>query len=730
MIPEPKATDDDAFEFEVDGGHAILRKYVATQGSDIVIPAYYDGVPVTKIAALAFKANGEVKKVTIPSTVIDLGSQAFANCSRLATISMGSGVKEIHSGCFERCISLEEVVLPDSVEQIYKSAFAGCSSLREISISEGVEVLNRFTFQGCMALTSVRLPYSLRRIATECFADCGSLTHLYYFSKTGVSDVLVTDLSLREDSLPVSLEYLGPRAFKNCSSLLRVELPYLVRKIDEGTFSGCVRLESIALHNLVRTIGSGAFKNCPALESIRLPLLCKTIAGDAFDSSIEIVASKASYASKYATEAQLRFRAVLARDVVSPSHMIPRPVDAHYEAFYEEEAVDEAVERFEVRHPSYLMKTDLASAKTVDFTPSRFSLRGHVYTRLSDHRGPVRIMLVGDLMARSKQQSAALDGDEYCFDSSFDYVRELISASDLTVGNLETMVSSSAPTTHEREFVDARSHLNSPDSFLAAIRRAGFDCVIGAQNHAYDVGTRGVFETLDNLNRYQLMHTGLFASSQDKRYLTIEIRGIKLTFVSYCDGARQPMKKANFTKVGRSTMFSLFEQEQVADDIRNARAEGAEFVLAYCHWGREYTPEVTERQRNFASWVVEAGADYILGSHSHCLQPYEVLTSSDGRSVPCLWSAGNFLSDINLQPPITRDTLIMDIVLDRDDSGAVKLKSEAYHPCRIIDPDPRIGQNYCVVPTDADVDEIYRRELQDARARIAEVIGRHLRISD
>lgn len=215
---EQSATNTEAFEFEIEHGQATLRRHVIRQGKDVISPELYAGVPVTRIAASAFEGDRSVKKVTIPGTVTDIGTRAFASCTQFKTVSMDNGAEEIHSRCFEGRINVQDVFLPESVCQRYKSAFAGCTSLREISVPESVEVLNRFTFRGCSSLTSVRLPYALRRIAAECFADCTSLRDLYYFSQRGVSDVMVSDPSLREECLPAFLEYIGPRALTNCSS--------------------------------------------------------------------------------------------------------------------------------------------------------------------------------------------------------------------------------------------------------------------------------------------------------------------------------------------------------------------------------------------------------------------------------------------------------------------------------------------------------------------------------
>ena len=197
------------------------------------------------------QAAKEVERVKVPDTVIDIGSDAFAMCTSLESLELGEGVEEIHSSCFQGCNSLTDINLPKSVRQIYKSAFEDCSALTEIALPDGLEVLNRFLFRGCVSLESVELPYGLRRIAAECFNGCSSLSDLYYFSKRGISDVMVTDKSLCEHTLPTMVEYIGPKAFEGCASLRHpFEIPYLVRKVEQARSKDVYRyngLNSITL---------------------------------------------------------------------------------------------------------------------------------------------------------------------------------------------------------------------------------------------------------------------------------------------------------------------------------------------------------------------------------------------------------------------------------------------------------------------------------------------------
>jgi len=337
--------------------------------------------------------------------------------------------------------------------------------------------------------------------------------------------------------------------------------------------------------------------------------------------------------------------------------------------------------------------------------------------------------MTGDLMCRQLQQTVAKNNDDnYDFSSSFIFVKDLLQDADFSIGNLETTISPSAPLAAEVPFMNNTANFNAPEEYLYALKETSFDALNNAQNHIYDTGLRGIFETLDMQNKYQLMHLGAYASEYDKRYLMVDINGIKVAFLAYFDVARQRMKKANFTKLGREVMTNTFSSEengdkQVVADVANAKAEGAEFIVAFCHWGKEYSQEITKRQAEFASMVANAGVDYMFGSHPHCLQPYDVIVTQDSREVPVFYSAGNFITDMDIQSPITRDSIIGELVLTRDKDGKVVIASDGYYSCRIADLETeRI--NYTVIPTTLqfDLDEI-NEELEQAEKRIGKVIG-------
>ena len=223
------------------------------------------------------------------------------------------------------------------------------------------------------------------------------------------------------------------------------------------------------------------------------------------------------------------------------------------------------------------------------------------------------------------------------------------------------------------------------------------------------------------------MHTGSFASNTDPRFLRVDIGGLRVGLVSFMDPARQKMKRATFSEEALRVLFSPFDHEAVQRDIAAAREAGADFIVAYGHWGREYTQEVTERQRRFGQLLADSGADLIVGAHPHCLQAFEFLNSSDDRRVPCLWSAGNFLSSLDIKRAKTRETLALELVLDESGRGPASLVSLSYIPMRIMHFGRGEQRRYAVLPTSAKVKNARRRRvLDDAEASIARLVGPEL----
>lgn len=635
-------------------------------------------------------------------------------------------VEVIQKGAFKGNKNIKSVTLPRSVRVIGSEAFYGCSSMREIELPPDLETINKSCFEGCISLQKAVLPYELKKIAENAFKNCKNLNVMYHYMKKGIGARPILDKNLKEDNLPSGLVYIGRNAFEGCEKIEYVYIPYGVKKIPENAFKGCKSIKKIWFHNEIKRIENNAFYGCSNLKIVKLPRNMKFIGDNVFDESIRIQCYSGMLDEVVEKLQKFDIEKIDDEILTFDSKMIPRENrESRYDgSFYSEEELDLAVKKYEFRTPCRDVFT--RSLRDSNIIDSRYSLKNGEYIYNSKTpKSSVKIIMTGDLMCRASQVKSAWERGAYNFDASFEYVRGILSDSDLTIGNMESMISESSIYTDESYFLDDRVHLNAPDAFLSSVRGAGFDVVVNAQNHAYDTGTRGVFETLKALNKYQLMHTGIFAGGTEKRYLSTVINGIHIAIISYFDQARQKMKRVNFSEQGIETMFNNFSEQQIKKDIENAKNEGAEFIIAYCHWGKEYTKEITKRQEKFAQIVANAGADYLFGSHSHCIQPYSVILTEDGRKVPVLYSAGNFMSDMSIKLPEVRDTLIAEIELDRNEHGKVYIKSEGYYPC-LIRLDEKVRGKMVTIPIEnllkkCTIEE--KMELEEDLIRIGKTVG-------
>jgi len=347
--------------------------------------------------------------------------------------------------------------------------------------------------------------------------------------------------------------------------------------------------------------------------------------------------------------------------------------------------------------------------------PPRFMLsEDGVYRSVSSDsgKGQATIMLGGDLMCLGSQQTRAVRKDTWDFNASFTYLSPLLAQSDLAIGNLETLLSCSNPYSIEkRNHSENSPNCNAPATFLDGVRHGGFDAVVTANNHMLDGGLEGIYETIERLGAYGLMHTGTWLGADGPRHFLAEVNGIRVAVLAYADFVNRP---GSLAAELRAAMTGRYSKETVEQDCLAARAAGAEFIIAYIHWGSENTFAVKPRQKELARVMADAGVDMIAGSHPHCLQAVEVLTASDGRSVLCAYSMGNLLS--SMSKSINRETAVLRLQLERDTAGRVGLAAFGFHPCVI---ESRNGV-YATVPIQLEEDSA---GYAPRRARIARVLG-------
>ena len=275
----------------------------------------------------------------------------------------------------------------------------------------------------------------------------------------------------------------------------------------------------------------------------------------------------------------------------------------------------------------------------------------------------VTLCLTGDLMCLAGQQyTAELPDGSHDYSGSFKIIEKILKDCDFVVGNLETTLSESNPYSTKERLVNEQPNCNAPADYLASLKQAGFTHLVTANNHSLDGGITGITETIAHLEEYDFSHTGTYRMEDKReRYLMLEQNGIHIALLSFTELVNQ---RDTVTKKQLSQIIDCYSKQTASDRIAKARADGADFVIVYNHWGGENTHDIRDYQKQHAKELANAGADLIIGSHPHCLQSFEMISASDGREVPCFYSLGNVVSSMTRD--INHDTVLLIVNLSRN----------------------------------------------------------------
>lgn len=144
--------------------------------------AYTVPETVTEIEKSAFAASG-VESVSMSDAVNAVGEGAFSNCSKLKSVVLPKGLKELKSSLFSGCSALEKISIPDSVKTLGNGVFSGCAALKEVKIPGEVTVIPKNAFSGCAALEGVSIPASVTAIKEAAFDGCTALKNVTFLGK-------------------------------------------------------------------------------------------------------------------------------------------------------------------------------------------------------------------------------------------------------------------------------------------------------------------------------------------------------------------------------------------------------------------------------------------------------------------------------------------------------------------------------------------------------------------
>lgn len=128
-----------------------------------------------KIGIRAFYNCSSLKSITLPSTLVEIGADAFCGCYNLREVTLNDGLQKIGYDTFRHCVSLESITLPSTVTEIDECAFSGCLNLREVTLNEGLQKIGNWAFMNCESLESITIPPTVTEIGRCAFHGCRNL---------------------------------------------------------------------------------------------------------------------------------------------------------------------------------------------------------------------------------------------------------------------------------------------------------------------------------------------------------------------------------------------------------------------------------------------------------------------------------------------------------------------------------------------------------------------------
>lgn len=299
------------------------------------------------------------------------------------------------------------------------------------------------------------------------------------------------------------------------------------------------------------------------------------------------------------------------------------------------------------------------------------------------------IIFVGDAMQHSAQLDQALQeggGKFHDYSDCFPLIAPMITAADYAVVNLEVPLGGGP---------EYRGYpcFSSPDSYAEALRDAGFDLFLTANNHCLDSGDKAARRTLTALDRLGVDHIGTYHDSAQRDTLVPfvkSINGIKIGFLNYTYGT-------NGIQPREGMEVAYIDKDKIKKEIQAARKNGAELICVTIHWGIEYVLHENAAQRDLADFLVKEGADLIIGGHPHVVQPMKVVRNEkENKDVLIVYSLGNFIS--NMKTTDTRGGALVKVRVERDENGRPGLKDAKYDLLFAAKPIGK-GSNFKVYPS-------------------------------
>lgn len=260
----------------------------------------------------------------------------------------------------------------------------------------------------------------------------------------------------------------------------------------------------------------------------------------------------------------------------------------------------------------------------------------------------IHLMALGDnLMHMGVVYSGKQNDGSLNYDFLFDEISDFLEKADIKIINQETPLAG-----NQRGF-SGYPNFNSPTEVGDAIADAGFNVVLQASNHSADQGIDGIDDCVAFWRSHpEVLLTGIHEPADSPEIPLLTVKDKTFAILNYTYGPNYGSAPDSLSS-RMNILCAVNEQTkaidyttlnpQVIEDIKSAE-KVADMVIVCPHWGTEYETTPSSYQKNFALQMTEAGADVIIGTHPHVVQPVELIEAANGNTALCYYSLGNYVS--------------------------------------------------------------------------------------
>ena len=283
----------------------------------------------------------------------------------------------------------------------------------------------------------------------------------------------------------------------------------------------------------------------------------------------------------------------------------------------------------------------------------------------------ISLSAVGDILCENEiiQDGYQENSKTYNFNQMFQNITSFLKPADIVIGTMET------------NFVDEDYSgfglRNSPKEFAEAVKNSGVNLVRISTNHSLDYGIDGLQTTKNYLQ--EIGYDTVGDNLGDSRVTIKTVKDTKLAFLSYTCVMENESSK---TKKELEAV-NMYSEKIAKEDLEYAK-ENSDFIFVIMHWGDVYSTKQNSEQEKIADFLIENGANVILGNHSAAIQPMEVRQNSEGENVFIAYSLGNYICADNNDT--SKVELVLNISLRKSgETGKVTLNKVNYTPIYMLD---------------------------------------------